>query len=1048
MNDNTEIKRAELNAHIELQRREIITDYLECALWEYNIKEKCQYQYKKLDGKWMENKEPIRNFRETVVSWGLIHPDDLHIFYRYCDSLERGESDFSYDMRMMGDSGKFIWIRYTGKAVFDENGEPVSVLGVTYDLSRGRSSARAGFVSSVGESDPPAIGCLENMRVKFDGSEKGGRAVVLIDADDFKYINDSFGRVYGDWLLEQIELKISQILDGAEVGRLGGDQFAALYCGDLDTGRLRGQLEDMRSALAEEKFDKDIRLSVSVGAAVCESGGESFHALLHRAETALYLVKQSGKSGLRFYSGRDENSMPPDCRQIKFAQRHDGRSPLYISKLRTYEKRLFDFAFRTLNSTDDFYAAVRAIFAELGKQYGIDEITLAHKCSVSEVKVPVIWRSTGAETVSKEFEKHVNRHWERLCSLITPENRLLVCGDVKLLKDGSFFTDERYKMNTKSVLICGIFDGDSLAGFISFDLTMRTHEWSETEISLFYSSALLISMYMLRYLSKKNLQNEILYSTAILENKDMLGYTIDPKTYEITYATHHVARFFDNLKLGDKCYKAIMGANSPCKNCPAAALSDSVDKNTVEIYNRYCGAWFSATATKMNYSDGRREYLLCLTDVTQFMDRVQSHDRLTGLLTFDKFEMECIKRPETFSGKYFAAVIKVVRFGDINDDFGFDTGNAVLKEIAAKFSKSVSGEEMICRSSGANFFALLKADVYWQAEDRLRSLFSSIEESVSKKIPELKFCMAAGLYHIVSEDKQFNVCLDRANYALKKITNGKFVSRDEILSYNKSLNDEVSGRREIERSMYSALNNGEFQVYYQPKVDLSDERVYGAEALVRWIKPDGRIISPGAFVPVFEENEFIREMDFYVYETVMRDMRRMMNEGMKLPVISLNVSRQHFFGDDFPEKLCRLVNKYGIPHENIELELTETAFFSNIDHMINIIDLLRNRRGFRISVDDFGSGYSSLNLISVLPVDVLKIDGKFFMSNEISGKNKKVIEAILRLAATLDFDTVSEGVETKEQIDFLKKTNCNAVQGYFYYKPMRFKDFKELISDE
>jgi EAL domain-containing protein (putative c-di-GMP-specific phosphodiesterase class I) len=201
------------------------------------------------------------------------------------------------------------------------------------------------------------------------------------------------------------------------------------------------------------------------------------------------------------------------------------------------------------------------------------------------------------------------------------------------------------------------------------------------------------------------------------------------------------------------------------------------------------------------------------------------------------------------------------------------------------------------------------------------------------------------------------------------------------------------------------------------------------------------------FVPIFEENEFIIDMDFYVYETVLNDMRTLMDEGVDLPIISLNVSRQHFLGSDFPEKFCRLVNKYKIPHEKIELELTETTLTDNIDHLISLLNNLRQRGGFRISVDDFGSGYSSLNLISLLPVDVLKIDGKFFMSNKMSQKNRKVIETILQLAGSLDFDTVSEGVETQEQIDFLKQTNCHAVQGYFYYHPMNFEEFKKLITN-
>jgi diguanylate cyclase (GGDEF)-like protein len=506
-----------------------------------------------------------------------------------------------------------------------------------------------------------------------------------------------------------------------------------------------------------------------------------------------------------------------------------------------------------------------------------------------------------------------------------------------------------------------------------------------------------------------------------------------------------MTKSFSNIKQGDTCYKAIMGYNTVCENCPAVMLNDRVDKQTSEIYSKYRHAWFSTTASKLDSDSGSQECLLCLTNVTQFMDRVQSHDKLTGILTFDKFEIDCMSNFEKLSDNYFVASVKLVRFGDINDEYGFETGNLVLKEIASKFSRTVMKDEAVCRANGANFFALLKADVYWKVENRLNALFISISDSLKEMIPDIQISMVAGIYQITPEDKQFNSCLDKANFVKKKLTDKKFVNKNEILTYDKTLDDELSARKDIERNMYNALENNEFKVFYQPKVSLENEKIYGAEALVRWIKADGEIISPELFVPIFEENEFVVEMDFYVYDVVMRDMTKLLQEGFELPIISLNVSKQHFYDGEFTEKFTSLVDSYGIPHEYIELELTETTFFGNLDHMIEIINHLRMDLGFRVSVDDFGSGYSSLNLISVLPVDVLKIDGKFFMTNKMSTKNKKVIETILQLATTLNFDTVSEGVETEEQVEFLKKTNCDAVQGYFYYRPMKFEDFKALL---
>lgn len=242
----------------------------------------------------------------------------------------------------------------------------------------------------------------------------------------------------------------------------------------------------------------------------------------------------------------------------------------------------------------------------------------------------------------------------------------------------------------------------------------------------------------------------------------------------------------------------------------------------------------------------------------------------------------------------------------------------------------------------------------------------------------------------------------------------------------------------------AALENDEFRVFYQPKVNIETGRVVGAEALVRWIRADGEIISPGRFIPIFEENGFITEMDFAIYRRAVADIRGWLREGLDVPLVSLNVSRHHLADDNFCRKLNALVDEYEIPHELIELEITESLLTEHLDKLVETVTWFKER-GFRISIDDFGSGYSSLNLITMLPFDTLKIDGGFFLRNDLTEKNKKVITSVVTLAKSLNLTTVSEGVETQVQVDFLKDLGCDMIQGFFYYKPMPSEDFHELL---
>ena len=207
---------------------------------------------------------------------------------------------------------------------------------------------------------------------------------------------------------------------------------------------------------------------------------------------------------------------------------------------------------------------------------------------------------------------------------------------------------------------------------------------------------------------------------------------------------------------------------------------------------------------------------------------------------------------------------------------------------------------------------------------------------------------------------------------------------------------------------------------------------------------DGKMISPGLFIPLAEKTGFVVEIDRYVYEKTYEFISKWQKEGKKVPLVSVNLSRLHLIDDSTPQRMKDLADKYGLDPSSLELEITESVFFEDTERLINMIKRLKDL-GFVISMDDFGSGYSTLNFMKTLPVDVIKIDGGFFMRSEMDNKSRAIISAIIQMTKNLEFDIVSEGVETQEQVDFIKEQGGTCVQGYYFYKPMSAEEFEKLI---
>lgn len=390
---------------------------------------------------------------------------------------------------------------------------------------------------------------------------------------------------------------------------------------------------------------------------------------------------------------------------------------------------------------------------------------------------------------------------------------------------------------------------------------------------------------------------------------------------------------------------------------------------------------------------------------------------------------------------FLICAINVDRFKIINDLFGTMAGDKVLVYIADALKEYIDGDKNCV-------YGRMHADAFLmclpEAEDRDREISEYLDKKMADYPLPLNIYIKCGIYHIHNQGVPVEIMCDRANMAIAQIK-GKFSVNYN--TYDEELRKQILQEQEINNEMINALEDNQFMPYYQPKFNMESGKVIGAEALVRWIHPEKGLISPGIFIPVFEKNGFIANLDRYIWERVCADISSWIRNGYGICPISVNVSRAELYDVKLPQILLDLVNKYQIPIGLLQLEITESAYTNNPEQMINAVENLK-KAGFTILMDDFGSGYSSLNTLKDIPIDVLKLDLKFLYDMDGNKKADNILKSVVQMAKRLSLSVIAEGVENKDQVDFLKSVGCLKAQGYFYSRPIPRTDFEEFLKDK
>lgn len=991
---------------------------LDCAVWEYSIEEKKLTSIKKLDGKWSDTNLILENYRETMLNWNIIHPDDIDKFLMYCESMDNAEENFTHELRVLSDSDDYRWFRYKGSAIKEPDGKSLYVVGTTEDVTKIKFQENEIYTQL---NYDECTGLLNKTATKNSIIQKIKNynhhmyTFLLITIDDEKYITNTFGLSFYKNTIKKVSDELKKIVSKNDIlGILKTNTFVIFKNTYASHNSISETANLILDTIKNIKFNGGYTLNTHIGISVFPHNGNTFKLLYLNAKTALQEAKNIGYNSYYIY----KNSISPYL-----------NTKISLSDITNLEKNLLNFIFNSLMSSSPKENPLLSIISEIGTFYNLNRIYILSASTNSFIIWDAKDNKQSIETIiSKNISKLENRFYT---------SDYFVTNDIS---DFEYFEERELwnQLSVKSFIQKGFYTNGKFNGFISFEDCNDCRNWSAEIVSILSLVSKIIELYINKTNTSisKNLISD--YAQKILSSIDSISYVVDPENYRLIYNTKNNT-INDSISSQNFCYKIIANQKSPCKDCPLK-FSLNVKNHHLENHSNYY-------KVSSNYFKNDSEKKLCCLvweDNTSRILDSNDIDELTHISTLEKFTVDCNKilqnkKTDNFSVLY----INIINYKDALSEIGFKAADEILKLFAGELKASLNKDEFICRVKGSEFIILYKYMNLTKLLTRIQVSLKSTHALLKNKYNRLDLCFVNGLYHITPEDYSINYCIDNAHTAMKSMAESKDLYEVQTATFNDYLYEKQCKNEILEANMADALLNNEFKVYLQPIYDLQTKKIVSAEALVRWIDDNNNIFYPYDFVSLFEKNGYIAEIDFYVYKRLFSRLRSWLDKGLIIKNISLNISKITLLQNNFEEEFESIINFYKIPKKIIEIEITESIVIPNLDKLLIIINSLK-QKGFNISLDNFGTGLSSLKLIKLLPIDTIKLDRQFFSNNSIEDTSPIVTE-IIDYTKKLNLKSVAVGVETEEQSEFLITSDCSMAQGYFYYGPVSLDDFEKLL---
>ncbi len=900
------------------------------VLWEYNIKADTLTKSDPDQGI-MTPLAITEHFKDFINDTELIFKDDLETFYQFYWNLIDGCDGCTTEIRAKDITGSYKWFEITATAIRDNDNHPILVIGQCINIDAEKRTLEQ--IKASRELD--SLTKLYNRKTaeaKISSliageSESRIHALLIMDIDNFKQINHTYGYVFGDALLVELAARLSKQYksEGNVLSRVGGDCFL-IYLSDISSASYAiEQGQNVLNILQEtfKKQDENTHISGNVGLSLYPIDGTKTSTLLCKASTALAYSKNHGSNNVSLYNNTymeytDYNVISDEIRTRNNYQPMD-QSIIDSSLITNTVEILFD--------ARDMESSINMILGIIGSYYDLCYIAVIEKSEKdsngiftytwsmsSEIDLPEDFQipATAIQVMDQYNRNHNNIYYSNSIS--------------ELEEISPSLADSLRQYKITGFLECGINNNGQPLGYIAFTYTDSERMWTDSEVD------------------------------------------------SISLITKILGGYIFNIRAQAKAHKL-------------QRIDPLTSANNLTA--------FSEDATRLIYNNPNTAYVLFYADI-------------------DKFKL-------------------------FNDTYGYSEGDRLLIEFANALNSITDHDECFGRVTADKFIGLFNYNNPKHFLGKMRLLHDIMNQIPRTESENYRVSIIIGLCPI-SDSRNLSIIIDRANIARKSITNRH---KSRYAFFNEAMKSDLVKQREIEDIMEVSLANDDFLVYLQPKFYLNNRQICGAEALVRWQHPTKGLIPPNDFIPIFEENQFVIKLDYYVFEQTCKHIRSMLNANQKVYPVSVNMSRLHLNNNEILTKLKEIVDKYQIPTHYLELELTESALQENSSYMFSILFQLHNM-GFIISMDDFGSGLSSLNLLRTLPFDELKLDKDFFQQGSSTERERIVITNIVRMAQDLHMTIVSEGVETQEQADFLSSINCDIAQGFLFAKPMPIEEFERI----
>lgn len=976
-------------------------------------------------------KEEICSFNDRTLEYAgqKVYRDDFdeyikilnsdHLLAEYC----RGKHSTSFDYREIISGNFYRWLRVNIDMIEYSDSKDIEVYLMYENIDEEKNSE----ILTKKEIESDSLTGILNRAAFIEKFEailhssrgKSKNALILLDIDGFKLINDNFGHNSGDNVLKDVASTLREIMTNKDlIGRLGGDEFLICLKDIPSREFVERKTAQILSKIREVNY-LNIQITGSAGVAISPNGGEYFDVLYKNVDVALYEAKRNGRNTFVIFEDNLEKSVNIfDDNVIKEKENSTNKKLLSKNKMIIIDnnlknidklKSIFDETFNVVDCIDLSISSIKI------QRYSISIILLSNDLPNNQ-SFEIINSIKSDNTLS-------------LIPLIVFSKKNEIDNLVSLFKLGI------------SDYICSLIDEDIIKTKVNAVLVKE-----ESESDRLYKKSVHLND------EEKSKYRLVLESTGtIVIEEDLLTnkFTYDVSTPAILHGTYDDRSlwyiFLSDMVASSQDVKKMQNlimelANNPNEN--------SISTNVILKTKNKERHWFKMMAFKMvNEYNSPTKIIITFSDINEnvFAENKlifrSEHDLLTGLLNrcafLNKAEELAKNAP---CNTYILFSFDIDRFRLINERFGREEGDKLLIYAAKKIRHYAEINKTICSRLSNDYFALIlknDKDIFKIANEKIKVFFDNYPLNT-------KILLKGGACVIDDPSLPMDTMIDRASIARKTIK-VKYIS--EIALFDEKMLNLQKIEKEITEKMEQALSNNEFSIYLQPQFNHLTGKLVGAEALVRWTDSKRGIIPPNEFIPLFESNGFITKLDEYVWRKAAECLSNWMKKYEHYIPISVNVSLEDIKDYKFCEKIISIIDEYKLPRNMFRLEITEGMFVDDAEYLKNIINILHSF-GFLVEMDDFGSGYSSLNILKEIPVDVIKLDMKFFSGHDDFNKGDLIINAVVRMSRWLNIPVIAEGVETKEQADFLLSIGCKIIQGYYYSRPLTVDMFEKTYLND